>query len=267
MLRLYPAPFRTRFADEMVMLFGDQLRDARSGAGPGVLRTWLRTIVDLAVTAPAEHTARQQVVARSLTLRPTVWSRLIGGLGIVGGLLLVMPYVPVLGSVEAVQPWRVWLFFLASIVIVIAVHRRQAPVAPRLARAAAVPAVVANAAMISLPVLEAVLRPERTGVNGDFGLAWFWISEAVFLADAWFGFVSRRLGVVTPWGAGIVALGSLFVMLGNDRLGLVDGSLGNLISSIAQAGIVIAGVGWVWLGFDLAVRRRPSTTPTASTAL
>jgi hypothetical protein len=141
-------------------------------------------------------------------------------------------------------------------VVVVVVHRRQASVAPRLAASAAVPAVTANAALIGLVVVEGVFQPARSGAGGDLGLVWFWLSLAVFLADAWFGLVTWRLGVATRWGAGMVALGSLLVMFGNDRLGLVDGRFGDLVSSMAQSGIVIAGVGWIWLGFDLATRRR-----------
>jgi hypothetical protein len=67
LVRLYPAGFRGRFGDEMVMLLGDQLRDARDKAGRmGTFQTWLATIKDLAWTVPAEHTAHQRTVARSL---------------------------------------------------------------------------------------------------------------------------------------------------------------------------------------------------------
>jgi putative ABC transport system permease protein len=59
LLRLYPAAFRARFAGEMVQLFSDQLRDARSdGAPAGATRTWLRALGDLAVTAASEHARR-----------------------------------------------------------------------------------------------------------------------------------------------------------------------------------------------------------------
>jgi hypothetical protein len=256
LLHLYPGPFRSRYADEMVTLFGDQLRDARRGTGIGVERVWLATLRDLAVTIPAEHTARQQAIARSLTFAPTIPSRLVGALGIIGGLLLVAPYVPIVADTTVVQDVRITIFLVASIVVVLMVHRRQSPVAPRLTLAAAVPAVMLNIALIALPYAEGTMGLERRGPTGELALLWFWAAELVFLADAWFGLVAWRLGVVTRWGAGLVAFASLLVMLGNSRLGLVSGSLGELVSAIAQTGIVLAGIGWIWLGVDLATRRQ-----------
>ena len=65
LLRLYPADFRARFADQMVQLFGDQVRDQ------GTARTWLKAMGDIPGSALSEHLRRNRSVANSLTLAPT----------------------------------------------------------------------------------------------------------------------------------------------------------------------------------------------------
>ena len=64
LLRAYPRTFRTRYADEMVLLFGDQLRDARAARGAGgITITWLRTLLDLASSAFGEHLRKDRTMA------------------------------------------------------------------------------------------------------------------------------------------------------------------------------------------------------------
>ena len=53
-LAVYPAAFRRRFEDEMILLFHDKLRDARAaGSVFGIASTWLRMVSDVVLTAPA----------------------------------------------------------------------------------------------------------------------------------------------------------------------------------------------------------------------
>jgi hypothetical protein len=78
---LYPAGFQHDYADEMVRLFADQLRDAQAShrtlAVPGL---WARSVVDLVVTAPRQHlrearavpqTVEQGVVTAGADTRPS----------------------------------------------------------------------------------------------------------------------------------------------------------------------------------------------------
>jgi len=97
LLHLYPARFRARFADDMVQLFGDQMRRARTEGPPvAVAGTWLRAIADLAATAASEHIRRDRTVGHSLTVSPSISSRVLGLIGILGGLALLLPFLPVL---------------------------------------------------------------------------------------------------------------------------------------------------------------------------
>jgi len=67
LLRIYPRGFRADYRREMTLLFAEQLQDARVTAGGlGVVRLWVRSVVDLVATAPAEHLDREAVVAQSV---------------------------------------------------------------------------------------------------------------------------------------------------------------------------------------------------------
>jgi hypothetical protein len=56
LLRLYPADFRIRYANEMITLFREQLWDARaSGERRQIALLWVRCVLDVVLTAPKEH--------------------------------------------------------------------------------------------------------------------------------------------------------------------------------------------------------------------
>lgn len=255
LLRLYPAEFRARLSDEMVQLFGDQLRDARTGGAPAAAaRTWLRTLGDLAVTAASEHTRRNRTVAHSLATSPSTSSRVLGLAGILGGAVLLAAFLVDISP--DLNPLRLVLFNAGAMAIVVAVHRRQASAAPKLALLAAVPALLANAWYLAMVVL-AIGRPQPVGA-GDFGLVWFFAGVAMWLTDAAFGLVTLRLGVVTRWGALALAIGSVLAIIGIDRLGLTSPTNPTIFGTLALAGIVLSGIGWILLGIDIATRRRAS---------
>jgi hypothetical protein len=245
LLHLYPARFRVRFADDMAQLFGDQMRRARTEGPPAaVAGTWLRAIADLMTTAASEHIRRNRTVAHSLTVPPSISSRLLGLVGIVGGLILISGFVGAFpwDSPQAVT-LRIVLFNVGAIAIVIAVHRRQASVDPTLALLAAVPALLANAWYIAWLVLSPA---------GQFGFIGFYAGVAVWLADAWFGLVTLRLRVVSRWGAVALVIGSVLAATGIDRLGLTT----TIFGALSQVGGVLNGLGWILLGVDVATRRR-----------
>src|SRR5437773_1957757 len=89
LLRFYPTEFRARYGDEMVQLFGDQLRDASANnraSGPATV--WLRTLIDLVTSATTEHLQGDRTMAHSVGEPPSMATRALGVLGIVGGLVL-----------------------------------------------------------------------------------------------------------------------------------------------------------------------------------
>ena len=249
LLRFYPAAFRARFADEMVQLFTDQLRDARSGGAPAAAAgTWLRTLRDLVTTAASEQLRRDRTVAHSLaTAPPSTSSRVLGLAGILGGAVLIAAFLfeisPELNAV------RIYLLVIGAMAIVIGVHRRQASVAPTVASLGAVPALLANAWYVAMMVL-ATGRPQPFA--GDFGLVFFAAAVAMLLSDAAFGVVTLRLGGVSRWGSLALASGSLLSYTGIDRLGLTS----TIFGPLSQVGIVLTGIGWILLGLDVATRRR-----------
>jgi hypothetical protein len=260
LLRLYPGAFRARYGDEMVQLFGDQLHAGRLlDESIGATRLWIRTLWDLVVTASSEH-RRDRSVARSLSAPPTATSRLMGALGIAGGALLLAAWIPAI-------PWGVYgfnlrliLFNVGAIAIVAAVHRRQAPIARRLSYVGAIPAIAANAWYLVM-ILLATGRPVFPEPDPDFRLVFFWAGVALWLSDALFGIVALRIGVVTRWGALALTVGALLAGPGMDRLGFTTGPFSSLMVPLALSGIFLVGVGWIWLGIDVATRRRPTKVP------
>lgn len=265
LLRLYPASFRTRYGDEMVQLFGDQLRDARDErASTGTAVTWIRTLGDLAVTAAAEHSRKDRTYAQSLTASPSPVNRMLGLLGIVGGAFLLAAFLPFPWDSPVVFNLRLVLFNVGAIAIVCAVHRRQASVGHRLALIGAVPAVLANAWYLAM----IVLAVGRSGpmFAGDFGLVFFYAGAAMWLADAWFGLMTLRLGIVTRWGALTLAIGSVLAFTGMDRLELTSPDNPTIFGSLALAGIILNGLGWILLGLDVATRRRTLAVPRGDVA-
>lgn len=73
LIRLYPAPFRARYEDQMVGLFIDQLRDARdAGTSMGIVPLWVRTLADLIATAPSQHLRKESPVLQPVDPAPAV---------------------------------------------------------------------------------------------------------------------------------------------------------------------------------------------------
>jgi len=118
---------------------------------------------------------------------PSVATRALGGLGIIGGTGLLLAYV-----VEIPSSWntvRIVLFCTGAIAISLALFGRHAAVSRPLALAATIPVIAANAWYIAWIVL--ALGRERP-FAGEFGLVGFWAGLAFWLADAWLGLVALR---------------------------------------------------------------------------
>jgi len=149
------------------------------------------------VTAPSEHLRRNRTVAHSLSSAPPISARALGIAGILAGIVALAAFV--IEIPQELFPPRIILMNLGFIAIVLAVHRRQAAIAPKLALLAAVLAMLPNAwvlVMVVLPVL-------RSGAifGGALGLVLFWAEVALWVTIALFGAVTLRLGAVTRLGA------------------------------------------------------------------
>ncbi len=241
-LCLYPAEFRRRFGEDMVQLFHDRLRDARSGrALGGTAPAWIALLVDAVVTASREHLRRYRTVAHSLSSAPSTASRVLGVAGIVAGLAILAAFVIDLPS--GLFRDRLIVFGIGVIAIGIGVHRRQASRASTASLAATAVLGVAVAFFLLTVVLEAP------------AIAVFWSGMALWLGSAAFGAVAAMIGVVSRIGGWAVAVGSLLTLTGIDRLGLVSEASPTIFNTLSQVGIVTMAVGWILLGLDIAMRR------------
>jgi len=191
-------------------------------------------------------------VAHSLSAQPTSSSRVLGTVGILGGVVLLAAFLVDIGP--DLNGFRIILFNLGAISIVVAVHRGQALVAPSLALLGAVPALLANAWYIAMVVL-ASGRSQPSA--GDFGFVFFVAGIVLWLADAAFGLVALRLGVVWRWSALALAIGSALALTGIDRLGLTSTENPTIFGPLSLAGAALNGFGWILLGIEVATGRQP----------
>ena len=264
LLRLYPEPFRTRFGDDLVQLTCDVLRDARAGrpGSSGVLVTWLRVILDVLATAPSEH-LNQRRVAHSLSRPASTVTKALGLLGIVGGAFLLAALIPNLPWNWVVFNLRLVPFEAGAIAIVIAIHTLQAGRSHRLSLVVSVPAILANAWHLVMTILF-VGRPQPPLPDPEFRPLYALAAMSMWLANAAFGLVALRLGIVSRWGSAALTTGSILAASG--FYGLETSPLAELVPTLSLIGIVLVGVGWIVLGIAIATRRRPVEPPTPASA-
>ena len=257
----------------MVVLFSDQLRDARTAsAASGITTTWIRTMLDLASSALGEHLRKDRTTAQSLaTFEPTRSMRLLGLVGLVGGILLLWAFVSFNPfETRAANTIRLITFALGGAAIAVAFYGRQAIVGRSLTLVTSGAVVLSGTLYATLIVLAIWVESPFSGIFGAINF-WssggLWLSAAVYgaamlkVGGAWQG-MPRWLGVATRLGA-IALLGSSVAWVGDDRLGLVDSEqYGQMWSTIAMTGVFLNGTGWVILGGVLALgnggARRPS---------
>lgn len=262
LLRLYPEPFRARFGDELVQLAGDLFRDARVGLNGerGVAATWLRLLLDVALTAPAEY-LEQRRVAHSLSRPAAAATKALGVFGVAGGLVLIAAFVPNLPWTQELFQLRLVLFNGGAIAIAAAILRRtSAAGSGRPVRAVAATAILANAWYLVMVVLS-VGRPQYPDPDPEFRGIMLWAGIAMWWADAALGLALVRRPGLMRWGGLALAIGSVGAFTGMGHLQLHDGQLGWFFRPASQLGIVLNGIGWVVLGIVVATRRRPLVEP------
>lgn len=195
-------------------------------------------------------------MTHSLARSPTISSRVVGLAGILGGVVLLAAFV--IEIAPGLNNLRLVLFNVGAMAVAIGVHRLQAPAAQTMSLLGAVPAFLANAWYLAMVVL-AMGRSHPFA--GDFGLVFFGAAVALWLTDAWFGFVTLRLGSVTRWGAFALAIGSILALTGVDRLELTSSANPTIFGPLSLAGIALNGIGWILLGLDVATRGRATMQP------
>jgi hypothetical protein len=258
LLRFYPTEFRARYGDEMVQLFGDQLRDATAKGRPfGPATIWFRTLADLVTSAASEHLQRDRMVAHSLGEPPSMATKALGTLGVVGGFVLILAFVPNVPLIWDLVIVRLVLFNAGAIAIGLAIHRRQAPRSPILSLAAAAPMILANAWYLVMLVLS-IGRPVYPEPDPQFRQIFFYAAIALWLSDATFGLVALRLGVVSRWAAAALTVGSLGALSGVGGLPFITGPFAAIVFPFSQIGIALNGIAWIALGLGLL---RPQRIP------
>lgn len=185
-------------------------------------------------------------------------SKLLGGIGVVGGLLLIAAFVPSIPWTADLFNLRLVVFNAGAIAIAIAIYRRHSVAAPRRAFVAAGPAVLANAWYLVL-IVRAVARDGQVGA-GDYDPSFNTAAVAMWLADSWLGFASLRLAHVWRPAALTLGIGSILAMGGMDFLGLIRGKLAPIVVPLSLVGIALNGIAWIALGLELALRRRRVAT-------
>ena len=259
LLRAYPRAFRARYQDEMVLLFADQLRDARAANGAGgVTTTWIRTLLDLVSSALGEHLRKDRTMAQSLaTFEPTRPMRWLGLFGVVGAVLLLFAFISWTPFESlAVNTIRLLVFGMSGAAIAIAFHARQAPASPRLAAVATGAVVIAGVWYSAGNAIGFFVESPFSGTWGFLGAL---AAAALFGTPTLYGAAMLRMGVawqgMSKWRAAatrvaaVVLLGSALGIAGNDRWGLTqEETFGWLWSQLALLGVFFAGAGWALLG-------------------
>jgi len=189
-------------------------------------------------------------VIHSVAEQPSGSIKLLGGVGVVGGLLLIAAFLPAIPWTPDLFNLRLVAFNAGGIAIAIAMYRRHSVTAPRRALVATVPAVLANAWYMIL-IIRAVARDGQVGA-GDYDPSFNTAGVALWFADAWLGFAILRLGHVWRPAALALGIGSILTLGGaSGFLGLMEGEMAWIVGPLALGGIALNGIGWIALGLQL----------------
>jgi hypothetical protein len=267
-LRLYPATFRARYRDEMVVLFSDQLRDARERHRPGgTTITWIRALTDLAASALGEHLRKDRTMAQSLTsIEPTRSTRLLGLIGVAGGLVLLWAFISLNPfSDRSVNFVRLATFSLGGVAVALALHGRLVANSPRLAAFVTAGVLVSgvwNVAWASLAIGQANPYADAFGGIGIVGGMVTWVVQTIYgaallrLVRSPRG-MTDRVRTVTRIAALALLLGGPLAILGtNDRELANWQESGFIFTTFGQIGLLLTGAGWIMLAAPLVLSGR-----------
>ena len=192
----------------------------------------------------------------SLEPPPSPILRVLGAIGIVGGVLLVSAFVPFIDWGPNGVAFRIVGFNAGAIAIAAAFVARVGSRASRLARVAAFAAIATNLVYAVL-IVAGIDRPRLPEPDPEFRLWLFYGGVAMWLADGALGFVLLRRRGIARLGALALAVGSPLAVLGIDRLALVsDPGYGPFVQLVALTGAALNGVGWIVIGASLALAPR-----------
>ncbi len=181
---------------------------------------------------------------------------LICGLGVLGFLVGVLQLAALAGWLWPPLGSTVGILLTAGpIALIVGIQARawSGGHSSRRVTLLAMATIAANAWWLVMGLL-ALGRVRATA--GDFGLIWSWAITVSWTVGAVYFLAVARRRMAPRWAAVALAIGYLIGILGNDRLGLTHGPLGDLVRPAAFTGLILIGLAWVALGLDLVVERR-----------
>jgi len=242
-VRLFPAAWRQRYADELLAILEAQTPSLRELIG--LLYCALDAHLDPQVGAGGDFSFMEG--------RPSMRTRILAGAAVGGGLVILFGLII---TVEDGIVFRLALFYAMATMGLIGIHARQAPRAPALAWIGFLPALAAYAfSLVALlaPVAGATL-PTIGGRNPGFVA-----QEAFWITSALFGAVTLAIGVLPRPAALALTIGAPLAMIGM----FIGNSAEPILAPAARLGVLAYGVSLAWLGLS-GWMAQPA--PTAATA-
>jgi hypothetical protein len=230
-VRLFPAAWRRRYADELTALL--EVRPPSFRELIGLLYCALDAHLDPQVSDGGEFSFMEG--------RPTMRTRMLAAAAVGGGLVLLFGLIiTVSDGIEV----RLALFYGLATVGLIGIHRRQVDHTPALAWIGFVPALLAyvlSAISVSSGLVDATL-PIVGGQQGGF-----FLQEAFWVTSALFGAVTLAIGVLPRPAALGLAIGTPMAMIGL----FIGPSAEPVLAVAARVGVIVYGVSFVWLGLSV----------------
>lgn len=229
-VRLFPRPWRQRYGEELLNIL--ELRPPSVRHLIGLLYCALDAHLDPQVSEGGEFSFMEG--------RPTMRTRILAGAAVGGGLVLLFGLIVTISDGLVV---RLALFYALAMVGLIGIHRRQVGQAPALAWIGFAPPLVAYA--VSLAGVIGLIDATMPSIGGrQFG---FFAQEAFWITSALFGAVTLAIGVLPRVAALALTIGAPLAMIGL----FLGPSPEPMLSLAARVGVIMYGLGLIWLGLSV----------------
>ncbi len=256
LLRLYPAAWRARYADEFASVLEER------PLGPF-------DVADVLLSALDAHLHLRGLGAASQSQKGFVMSQRIGGYAaIVAGILwlIALGAQVINNGAAAVMPWMFFVMVIAIILTLIALtglSAFQARRYPALTWAAfAVPAASAVVALVGFAAIAATGDTDRPLIAGFSSWAVMMIGMlGLFVGSGLFALVTWRVRTLSRAAAAVLGFGAITMIaaVAGEFAGLVPSTFGPVLMSVTF--LAFSG-GWAGLGISaLRVSGPVSTTP------
>lgn len=241
-VRLFPAAWRRRYADELTAIL--EVRPPSLRELIGLLYCALDAHLDPQVSQGGDFSFMEG--------RPTMRTRILAGAAVGSGLVLLFGLIITINDGLAV---RLAIFYGLATIGLVGIHRRQVERAPVPAWIGFVPAVFAY----SLSLVGVVAGLADVALPGIAGRSYgFFMQEAFWITSAVFGAATLAIGVLPRPAALGLAIGAPLAMIGI----FIGSSPEPVLAVAARVGVIVYGLSFVWLGLSVWTtqpRLQPST--------